>query len=98
MEALFGQTAVNQVYFFPTGTPAGLVSTMSAAFKAITAEPSVKAAFIKENLTPGYLSQSQATAAVASDLAKDRPSPPRPATTRDSRPRGPGRARSRPPG
>jgi tripartite-type tricarboxylate transporter receptor subunit TctC len=71
MEALFGQTAVNQVYFFPTGTPAGLVSTMSAAFKAVTAEPSVKAAFIKENLTPGYLSQSQVTAAVASDLAEE---------------------------
>jgi tripartite-type tricarboxylate transporter receptor subunit TctC len=71
MEALFGQTAVNQVYFFPAGTPAGLTTVMAAAFKAITAEPSVKAAFIKQNLTPGYLSQAQATAAVKSDLAQE---------------------------
>ncbi|HEX3959226.1 MAG TPA: tripartite tricarboxylate transporter substrate-binding protein [Trebonia sp.] len=71
MEALFGQAAVNQVYFCPPGTPASLVSALSAAFKAITSEASVKAAFIKQNLTPGYLSQSQVTAAVKSDLAQE---------------------------
>jgi tripartite-type tricarboxylate transporter receptor subunit TctC len=71
MEALFGQTAVNQVYFCPPGTPASLVAALSTAFKAITTEPAVKAAFIKANLTPGYLSQSQVTAAVKSDLTEE---------------------------
>jgi tripartite-type tricarboxylate transporter receptor subunit TctC len=71
MEVLFGQTAVNQVYFCPPGTPASLVTALSAAFKAITAEPAVKKAFIADNLTPGFLSQAQATAAVKSDVAEE---------------------------
>jgi hypothetical protein len=52
MEVLFGQNAVSQVYFCPPGTPASRISALSAAFKAITAEPSVRKAFITANLTP----------------------------------------------
>ncbi len=71
MEVLFGQTAVNQVYFCPPGTSASRVATLSAAFKAITAEPAVSKAFIADNLTPGFLSQAQVTAAVKSDVAEE---------------------------
>ena len=62
---------MNQVYFCPPGTPADRITTLEAAFKAITSEASVQQAFVKANLTPGFLSKAQAEAAVKSGLAEE---------------------------
>ena len=71
MEALFGQTAVNQVYFCPVGTSPARVAALTAAFKTATADPAVQAAFIKANLTPGYLSPAQSTQAITTDISEE---------------------------
>lgn len=71
MEALFGATAVNQVYFCPPGTPQSRVEALTIAVKAVLAEASTRKAFIQQNLTPGYLSPAQSRAAIAADVKEE---------------------------
>jgi tripartite-type tricarboxylate transporter receptor subunit TctC len=67
-ESLFGESAPNQVFFLPTGTPAGRVAAMAAAFKYALSASGVRAAFLKATLMPGYFSPSQVEKAVGSDI------------------------------
>lgn len=68
IEALFGVKAVNQVFFAPKGTPAPLVAALTEAFKSAQNDPGAQAAFTKANLTNGYFSPAQATAAINDDV------------------------------
>jgi tripartite-type tricarboxylate transporter receptor subunit TctC len=68
MEALFGASAVNQVFFTPAGTPASLTAALGLAFKSAEQNPATASAFTKANLAVGYLSSAQAAAAINKDV------------------------------
>jgi tripartite-type tricarboxylate transporter receptor subunit TctC len=67
-ESLFGESAPNQVFFLPAGTPAGRVTAMAAAFKYALGAPGVRAAFLKATLMPGYFTPAQVEKAVDADI------------------------------
>jgi tripartite-type tricarboxylate transporter receptor subunit TctC len=71
MEALFGSDAVNQVFFTPAGTPAGLTAALGLAFKSAEQNPATATAFTKANLAVGYLSGAQAAAAINTDVEQE---------------------------
>jgi tripartite-type tricarboxylate transporter receptor subunit TctC len=68
MEALFGASAVNQVFFAPAGTPASRVAALGQAFKAAELNPATATAFTKANLATGYLSGAEAATAINTDV------------------------------
>jgi tripartite-type tricarboxylate transporter receptor subunit TctC len=68
LEALFGATAVNQVFFAPVGTDAGKVAALGQAFKAAEANPATASAFEKANLAVGFMTGAQAATAINSDV------------------------------
>jgi tripartite-type tricarboxylate transporter receptor subunit TctC len=68
IEALFGASAVNQVFFAPAGTDPGKVAALEAAFKAAEANPATATAFEKANLSVGFLTGAQSAAAINKDV------------------------------
>jgi tripartite-type tricarboxylate transporter receptor subunit TctC len=68
IEALFGASAVNQVFFAPAGTDPGKVAALEAAFKAAEANPATASAFEKANLTVGFLTGAESAAAINKDV------------------------------
>jgi tripartite-type tricarboxylate transporter receptor subunit TctC len=68
LEALFGASAVNQVFFAPAGTDAGKVAALEEAFKAAEANPATATAFEKANLTVGFLTGAQSATAINTDV------------------------------